>query len=101
MEAKPSVTIRGGRTDVDGTFRIGLLSGDLDGWFEGETLRFTFEGMDEMEPIHGAGKAELEDDRLVFVLKLHGGDAYTFTCRRKRSRGPNAKKRAVAAKTKG
>lgn len=84
MEGRPFVTIGRGRREVDGEFRIGLLSGRIDGWFEGETLRFTFDGGDEEDPIHGAGRAEFEGNRLLLVLKLHGGDAYTFVCRRMR-----------------
>lgn len=93
IEVKPSVTIGGGRKTVNGEFQIGLLTGDLDGWFEGESLRFTFEGTDEMDPMHGAGEAELDGDRLVFVLRFHGGDTFTFQCRRKPEGGPSSRSR--------
>ena len=103
MEGSPFVTIGGGRKTVDGEFHIGLLTGGIDGWYEGETLRFTFEGMDEMDSVHGAGKAELEEDRLVFVLRFHGGDTYTFVCRRKRGDPPAsiARRRRASAKPRG
>jgi hypothetical protein len=92
MEGKPFVRIGSRRKAVDGEFRIGLLTGNLDGWYEGELLRFTLEGMDEMDPVHGAGTAELEGDRLVFVLRFHGGDEFRFECKRtERQRSSRAK----------
>jgi len=88
MEGKPYVIIGPGRKTVDGEFRIGLLSGGIDGWYEGEVLRFTFDGLDEMDSVHGAGRADLEGSRLVFVLRFHLGEMYTFLCRRVRARKP-------------
>ena len=34
--------------------------------------------MDEMDEVHGAGIAKVEDDRLVFTLMYHQGDDYTY-----------------------
>ena len=85
IEGRPFVMIGKGRRQALGEFHIGLLSGEIDAWFEGEVLRFTFDGTDEGDPICGAGTARREGDRLLLVLKLHGGDAYTFVCRRARS----------------
>src|SRR3972149_342906 len=82
MEGKPYVIIGPGRKTVDGEFRIGLLSGGIDGWYAGEVLRFTFDGLDEMDSVHGAGRADLEGSRLVFVLRFHLGGHYTFASRR-------------------
>jgi hypothetical protein len=39
--------------------------------------------MDEMEEVHGAGTARLQDDRLVLTLMYHQGDDYTFEAARR------------------
>jgi hypothetical protein len=41
---------------------------------------FSFEAMDEMDPISGAGTVTLQDDRLIFRLLIHFGDEFTFEC---------------------
>ncbi len=83
IEVNPYVTIGRGRKTVNGEFQIGLLTGNIDGWFEGESLRFTFEGMDEMDQMHGAGEARPDGDQLILILRIYGGDTFTFHCRRK------------------
>ena len=53
----------------------------MDGRLEGDDrIVFSFEGMDEMDPVNGAGTAMLKDDRLIFKLMCHYGDEYTFEC---------------------
>ena len=45
---------------------------------------FSFEGMDELDPVTGAGMLRLKGDHLTFVLRYHQGDDFTFECERRR-----------------
>ncbi len=79
METKPYVKLdqKGGR--VTGQYHLGLQTGDIDGRLESDNyLVFSFEGMDEMDPVHGAGIAVLKSNRLIFKLIYHAGDEFTF-----------------------
>jgi hypothetical protein len=42
----------------------------------------SFEGMDELEEMNGAGMATINGNRLTFELRYHQGDEYTFECGR-------------------
>jgi hypothetical protein len=56
-----------------------LSSSTLDGRPQRDgAVLFSFEGMDELDEVHGAGTARLQDDRLVLTLMYHQGDDYTF-----------------------
>lgn len=85
MEVDPYVKLYRVGDRVEGEYHLGLQSGDLDGRPEGDDhVVFSFEGMDEMEPVHGAGTAIVQGDRLIFKLMYHYGDDFTFECERRR-----------------
>jgi hypothetical protein len=46
-------------------------------------MLFSFEGMDELEEMHGAGTATLSEDHLTFELRYYLGDEYVFDCERR------------------
>jgi len=84
-EVSPYVKLRQSGNSVSGEYHVGYQQGDLDGRLEGEQqVVFSFEGMDEMDEVNGAGTVTLEDERMVFKLKYHYGDEYTFECERRR-----------------
>jgi len=78
----PCVCIKAERYTFSGTFEIGLINGDFAGRLDSERVLFSFEAMDELEPVHGAGTISLEDDLLVFRLLYYAGDEWTFICKR-------------------
>ncbi|MGI9049707.1 MAG: hypothetical protein ACR2GU_10130 [Rubrobacteraceae bacterium] len=81
MEVRPYLTLRQSGERADGRYQVGLQAGDLEGRLEGENLIFfSFEGMDEMDEMNGAGKATLDGDYLNLELRYHRGDEYTFEC---------------------
>lgn len=83
MEVEPYLTLRQSGERVEGRYQVGLQTGDLDGRLEGENfIFFSFEGMDEMDEVNGAGTATLNGDQLTFELRYHRGDEYTFECER-------------------
>ncbi len=41
---------------------------------------FSFEAVDEMDPVSGAGTMMLRGERLGFSLLFHFGDEFTFEC---------------------
>ena len=43
---------------------------------------FSFEGMDEMDEVSGAGTATVAGNRLTLTLMYHQGDDYTFEATR-------------------
>ena len=45
---------------------------------------FSFEGMDEMDIVNGAGTLLLEGERLIFKLMYHQGDDFTFVDERRK-----------------
>jgi hypothetical protein len=80
METTPILTLRQQDTDVSGDFYIGLIAGSLGGRLDGGCVLFSFEAMDEMDPINGAGTITLQDDRLILKLLIHFGDEFIFEC---------------------
>ena len=79
MEREPYVTLRQSGDRVRGEYHLGLQTGDLDGRVQTPNqITFSFEGMDEMDAVHGRGTAKLEAGRLTFVLHYHMGDTFTF-----------------------
>lgn len=79
MEVAPYVKLSQQGSRVTGQYHLGLQTGEVDGRLEREDfLIFSFEGMDEMDPVHGAGMAVLRGDRLIFKLMYHAGDQFTF-----------------------
>ncbi len=83
MEGRPYVKLSQEGKRVAGEHHLGLQTGNIDGRLESERrVIFSFEGMDEMDPVDGAGTATIEGDRMVFTLMYHQGDDYTFECKR-------------------
>jgi predicted molibdopterin-dependent oxidoreductase YjgC len=85
----PHVKLRlRGRSNVQGTYQFGAQSGELDGRLEQLSdgharLRFTFEGEDELDPVHGYGEATLVDENtLKGYMQYHQGDTYRFVWKR-------------------
>lgn len=82
MEVAPYVRLQQEGKCVQGNYHIGLQSGDLTGQLQGDDqIVFSFEGMDEMDPVDGRGTATLSGDRLIFVLSYDPNDEYTFECK--------------------
>jgi hypothetical protein len=85
MEVAPYVRLRQEGNEVGGDYQVGLQTGQLDGRLEGaDRVVFSFEGMDELDAVSGAGTLTLKGDRLIFTLMYHDGDDYTFECTRRR-----------------
>jgi hypothetical protein len=85
MEVAPYVRLRREGDRVVGDYQVGLQTGDLDGRMEGaDRAVFSFEAMDELDPLNGAGTLKLNGDHLTFVLMYHQGDSFTFECERRR-----------------
>ncbi|MBE7554035.1 MAG: hypothetical protein HS126_23475 [Anaerolineales bacterium] len=83
-EVSPYVKLKQSGNTINGDYHVGYQQGHLDGRLEGEQrVIFSFEGMDEMEMVNGAGTLALEDDRLIFKLMYHQGDAFTFMGKRR------------------
>ena len=83
MEVEPYITLEQQGKQVTGEYHVGLQQGDIDGRLQDDThVVFSFEGMDEMEEVDGAGTITLNGDRLTFTLMYHGGDDFTFECAR-------------------
>lgn len=84
-EVSPYVKLQQSGNNISGEYHIGYQQGDIDGRIEGEQrVVFSFEGMDEMDPVSGAGTMTLQDGRLIFKLMYHDSDDYTFECERRR-----------------
>ena len=77
-----------GRGEIDGAYEFGAQSGTIDGRLERLTdgrvrLSFTFEGNDELDPVHGYGEAVLADENtLDGYMRYHQGDTDRFTWKR-------------------
>ncbi len=85
MEVSPYVRLRQEGDCVTGEYHLGLQTGSVDGRMEDDNrIVFSFEGMDEMDPVNGAGTATLQDNRLIFKLMYHGSDDFTFECEQRR-----------------
>ena len=80
MVTRPTVTLRQEGADISGNFHVGLIVGSLDGRLDGGRVLFSFEAMDEVDPINGAGTITLQDDRLILKLLIHFGDEFIFEC---------------------
>ena len=82
-EGPPFVRLEQDGDRLVGEYHIALQNGTLDGRPQPDgSVLFSFEGMDEMDEVHGAGVATVHDDRLMFTLMYHQGDDYTFEGRR-------------------
>lgn len=66
-----------------GEFAFGAVQASLDCWYGPDSADFTWEGSDEMDPVHGDGVAELQEDgSLEGEIRFHSGDESTFKARR-------------------
>lgn len=87
---------RGGR--ADGEFEFGAQGGSITGTVERRDgglprLLFSFEGLDEGDPVNGMGLADVDrSGDLVGEFRYHSGDAYRFRCKRDRRRGAKARR---------
>ena len=69
--------------DGGGEFAFGAVQGGLDCHFGSHSIRFTWEGSDEMDRACGDGDAQLEEDgTLTGEIRFHLGDESSFTARR-------------------
>jgi hypothetical protein len=83
MEVEPYVQLKQSGNRVDGEYHVGLQRGIIEGRLQDENcMVFSFEGMDELDPVNGAGTATVDGDRLTFTLMYHMGDDFTFECER-------------------
>ena len=80
METTPCVVLDQEDHEITGDFHIGLISGSLSGVIEGDRVRFSFDGMDEMDPANGAGTITIQGETMTFTLEFHYGDVFTFDC---------------------
>ena len=66
-----------------GEFAFGAVQGSLHCRYSPASVRFTWQGSDEMDPASGAGDAELDEDGLLTgEIRFHNGDDSTFKARR-------------------
>jgi hypothetical protein len=69
--------------EVGGEFVIDCLTGSIHLACDGDAVQFSWDGNDEMEPAHGDGWAELQDDgSLEGEICLVNGDDIPFIARR-------------------
>ena len=70
-----------------GMFQFGLVSANIDGkivdYLNGKRLEFTFNGMDEYDPINGNGWLRLRTKNIMEgELRFHMGDSSGFIAER-------------------
>src|SRR5437870_9556743 len=83
-QGTPYVRLQKEDDRIVGEYHIGLQNGSLEGHPQPDgSILLSFEGTDEMDEVHGAGTAKVEDDRLVFTLMYHQGDDCTYTGKRR------------------
>ncbi len=84
MEVAPYLRLHQDGNEIVGDYQVGLQTGNLDGRLEGaDRCVFSFEGMDELDLVSGAGTLTLLGDHLTFKLMYHQGDEFTFECERR------------------
>ena len=71
-----------------GEFQFGYVRCDID-WRESErdgepAVEFSFEGMDEMGPCLGRGRAAVQDGTLDGMIYFHRGDESGFTAKKEK-----------------
>jgi len=83
MERPAYVAFRQAGDRIAGDFQVGLQTGSIDGRERPDgSIMFSFEGMDEMDEVSGAGTATVAGNRLTLTLMYHQGDDYTFEATR-------------------
>jgi hypothetical protein len=84
MERQAYVTVRREGDRIAGEYQVGLQSGTLDGRERPDgSVFFSFEGLDEMDEVSGAGTVTVTGDQLTLTLMYHQGDEYTFVATRR------------------
>lgn len=78
METSPYIRVEGDKFAFEGAFHIGLIQGEFDGRLDGNRVLFSFEALDELDPVHGAGTMSLLDGRMEFRLMFFLGEEFTF-----------------------
>jgi hypothetical protein len=62
---------------------FGAVQGSLHCRYGPDSVRFTWQGSDEMDPASGAGDAELDENGLLTgEIRFHDGDDSSFKARR-------------------
>jgi len=82
MDTTPYIQVEGNGVKLTGSFHIGLIQGEFDGRLEGKRVLFSFQAMDELEPVHGMGTMMIQGEQMEFRLHYHFGDDWTFICER-------------------
>jgi hypothetical protein len=80
LETTPYVRVEVDKFAFEGSFHIGLIRGEFDGRLDGKRVLFSFEALDELESVHGAGTMSLINERMEFRLMIFRGDEFTFIC---------------------
>ena len=89
LERPPFVTLRREGDRIAGEYHVGVQAGSIDGREQPDgSVLFSFEGMDEMEEVNGAGTITVDNNRLTLTLRYHQGDDYTFEATRRGSVTP-------------
>jgi len=84
MEVKAFINIT---ESGHGVFQFGLVSGDIDGkivdYPNGKRFEFTFNGIDECDPINGSGWLRLRTKNIIEgEFRFHMGDSSGFLAER-------------------
>ncbi len=83
LERPAYVTLRRAGDRIAGEYHVGVQAGSIDGREQPDgSILFSFEGMDEMDEVNGAGTITLDNNRLTLTLRYHQGDDYTFEATR-------------------
>ena len=71
------------QTKGQGEFAFGCVQATMACDYATQTVFFTWEGCDEMDPVHGEGSAEITDDGfLEGEIAFHNGDESGFKAQR-------------------
>ena len=75
MEVPGHITFE---ADKDGRFQFGLVQGQMDCRWRGQSVDFSWHGFDENDEVSGRGDAEIKGDELHGHLYFHMGDDTAF-----------------------
>jgi hypothetical protein len=71
------------QTKGQGEFAFGCVQATMACDYATQTVFFTWEGCDEMDPVHGEGSAEITDDGVLEgEIAFHNGDESHFKAQR-------------------
>jgi hypothetical protein len=84
LERPAYVTLRREGARIAGEYHVGVQAGSIDGREQPDgSVLFSFEGMDEMDELNGAGTITADNNRLTLTLRYHQGDDYMFEATRR------------------